>query len=288
MSQDLFEINRSNLKQIFETHQIRGTILFTDILKICTATRIFPNLLTSKDLRKLIIQVTSVASGDELSAKLTYEEMEEFLRGVAQHAYPARRGVHDQYRMLFLHMRNPCYLRYNIILEAEEKSSNKKTKPETSKISVKTTHGVYFRPSSEKNLLSVSPYRSRAVHSKLGTFNAMVSPKINNSMGFSLRLQEESSRDSSAQPSPKILYTDRPPENYDLLRSTLNRSKENITVVPQITEAFANFKERTQEIFKRDKRVSGKGINILIGLRQRETDKQIKIRICFNLWRNLS
>ena len=285
MSQDLFEINRTSLKKIFETHQIRGTILFTDILKICTATRIFPNLLTSKDLRKLIIQVTHVASGDELSARLSFEEMEEFLRGVALHSYPARRGAHDQYRMLFLHMRNPCYLRYNLILDSEEKSA-KRSKPENSKVSVKTTHGVYFRPSSEKSLLSVSPYRSRAANTKLASFNSIVSPKNYNSLGFSLRLQEESSRDSSAQPSPRVLYTDRPQENYDLLRNTLNRSKENITVVPQITETFNNFKERTLGIFKREKKISGKDVMIVIGLRQRETDKQVKMRVFFNLWRN--
>ena len=284
MSQDLFEINRSNLKKIFESHQIRGTILFTDILKICTATRIFPNLLTSKDLRKLIIQVTAVASGDELSAKLTFEEMEEFLKEVAQHSYPARRGIFDQYRMLFLHMRNPCYLRYNIILDTEEKA---KKKPEISKVSVKTTHGVYFRPSSEKSLLSVSPYHSRIIERKMNAFNALVSPKANNTLGFSLRLQEDSSRDSSAQPSPKIIYSDRAQENYDLLRSTLNRSKENISIIPQIADTFNSFKERTQEIFKRDKkRIGIKDLKILISTRQNEVEKQIKQRLCFNLWKN--
>lgn len=283
MSQDLFEINRNSLKKIFETHQIRGTILFTDILKICTATRIFPNLLTSKDLRKLIIQVTNVTSGDELSAKLSFEEMEEFLRGVAEHSYPARRGAYEQYRMLFLHMRNPCYLRYNIILDTEERL---KKKQDSEKVTVKTSHGVFFRPSSEKSLLSVSPYRTRMVHSKIGNLNTMISPKVNNSLGFSLRLQEESSRDSSAQPSPKVLYTDRPHENYDLLRSTLNRSKESIAVLPQVTEAFVKFKERSQNLFIKDKRIGEKEIKIMLGVRNSQTDKQVKLLISFNLWKS--
>ena len=50
-------------------------------------------------------------------------------------------------------MRNPCYLRYNLILETEEKP--KKTL-ESSNLSVKTSHGVYFRPSSEKKIISYS------------------------------------------------------------------------------------------------------------------------------------
>lgn len=284
MSQDLFEINRNNLKKIFEAHQNRGTILFTDILKICTATRIFPNLLTSKDLRKLIIQVTNVASGDELSAKLSYEEMEEFLRGVAKHSYPSRRGMLEQFHMLFLHMRNPCYLRYNIMLEIEDKS---KKQPEAIKPQTKPSLGLFFRPSSEHNLLSCSPYRSRMVQKKTSNLNALISPKINNTFGFSLKLHDESSRDSSAQPSPKARHSERTskgPENTKIIDET--GQKED--VVSQIAEIFNNFKDKTQAVLGGNRGVTKKDLGILMDTRRRQTEKQMKLKLCFSLWKGSS
>ncbi|OMJ93935.1 hypothetical protein SteCoe_2988 [Stentor coeruleus] len=280
MSQDLFEINRSNLKKIFEAHQIRGAILFTDILKISTATRIFPNLLTSKDLRKLIIQVTSISSGDELSARLSYEEMEEFLKGVAQHSYPSRRGVLEQYRMLFLHMRNPCYLRYNIILETEDKQ---KRHPDTTKAQSRSKAGVFFKPSSESNLISSSPYRPRMIQKTISNLNALISPKVNNTFGFSLRLHDDSSRDSSAQPSPKILNTERIPESADNNIGFIGKNKED-NVLSNITDVFNKFKDKTLEILNR-RVVPENYIKILLETRRKQTDKQIKVMIYFNLWK---
>ena len=283
MSQDLFEINRANLKKIFESHQIRGSILFTDVLKICTATRIFPNLLSSRDLRKLIISVTNVISGEELSAKLSYDQMEEFLRGVAEHSYPGRKGTIEQYKMLFLHMRNPCYLRYNLILETEEKP--KKTL-ESSNLSVKTSHGVYFRPSSEKKIISYSPHRSQALMTKMNSVNNFLSPRVYNTFGFSLRLQEDSSRESSAQPSPKILNG----KTYENLQESRKQgpTDDNQNVLLKVFNAFNVFKEKNHEIFRGTRRIAEKDLKIMIGIREKEVSKQVKLRFSFLRWKDLS
>lgn len=281
MSSDLFDQNRNNLKRIFEAHQIRGSILFTDILKICTATRIFPNLLTSKDLRKLIIQVTNITSGDELSAKLSYEEMESFLRGVAEHSYPSRRGANEQYRMLFLHMRNPCYLRYNLILETDESSKAFKKNSENSKVSVKTTHGVLFKPFIDKSYLSTSPNRSKLYSGKSSNLNLLISPKVSN-FGVSLKMPEDSSRDSSAQPSPKVMLTERLLESSEILKASLNKSKDDLA--DRILETLQGFKEKTQEIFKTNKCVPA-AVSRIVKLRQKEVEKQGKIKLAFSLWK---
>jgi hypothetical protein len=272
MSQDLFAVNRPNLTKIFESHQIRGSILFTDVLKICTATRIFPNLLTSKHLRKLIIQVTKVVPGDELSAKLNYFQLEEFLRGVAEYSYPGRRGISEQYKMLFLHMRNPCYLRYNIILDAEDKNKKEQS------FNVKTSHGVYFQPSNDRKVLNSYSYRSPD-HKKPSNLNSLVSPR-NNFSGFHLRVYDESSRDSSAQPSPKVFNTDRPE-----LNRTLSTSKENLNTISNISEVFNNFKEKTQDLFNLNKRIGVKEIKIMAAIRQKEVSKSLKLKLAFNLWK---
>lgn len=281
MSSDLFDQNRSNLKRIFEAHQIRGSILFTDILKICTATRIFPNLLTSKDLRKLIIQVTNITSGDELSAKLSYEEMESFLKGVAEHSYPSRRGTYEQYRMLFLHMRNPCYLRYNLILETDETSKSFKKTPDNSKVSVKTSHGVLFKPFIDKSYLSSSPNRSKLYSGKSSNINALISPKVSN-FGVSLKMPEDSSRDSSAQPSPKVMLTERYLESSEIFKASLSKSKDGL--VDKMLETLQGFKEKTQEIFKGNK-CQPVAVKTIVQLREREIEKQGKIKLAFNLWK---
>ena len=283
MSSDLFDQNRGNLKRIFEAHQLRGCILFTDILKICTATRIFPNLLTSKDLRKLIIQVTNISSGDELSAKLSYEEMELFLKAVAEHSYPSRRGLNEQYRMLFMHMRNPCYLRYNLILETEESSKSSKKSMESSRVSVKTTHGVLFKPFNEKSCLSSSPNRSKVFSAKTSSINALISPKVSNNFGVSLKLPEDSSRDSSAQPSPKLIMTERLMESSDTFKASLNRSKDTLDL-KALSELISGFKEKTQEIFKSNKCLAA-GVRRMDGIRRREVEKRGKVKLAFNLWK---
>lgn len=138
-------------------------------------------MLTSKDLRKIIFQVTNVVSGDELSARLSYKEVEEFLRGVAQYSYPSRQGVNEQYRMLFLQMRNPCYLRYNIILETECKH---KRYPETAKVQSRLMSGVFFKHLSEQNLILSSLYKPRIIKKEISFLNVLISPKINNTYGF--------------------------------------------------------------------------------------------------------
>ncbi|OMJ87736.1 hypothetical protein SteCoe_10479 [Stentor coeruleus] len=210
--------------------------------------------------------------------------MEEFLREVAKHSYPSRRGMFEQFHMLFLHMRNPCYLRYNIMLETEDKS---KKQIEIIKPQIKPISDMFFRPSSEHNLLSCSPYRSRMVQKKTSNLNALISPKINNTFGFSLKLHDESSRDSSAQPSPKARHSESILKGHENTK-TVDEMGQNENPVKQIAEIFNNFKDKTQAVLGGKRAVTKKDLGILINTRRRQTEKQMKLKLCFSLWKENS
>ena len=75
---ELFAENRNQFLKIFETHQFKGLISFTDILKICSSLKIFPDLLDSQGIQKAF---ASVSNGN--FQKISYLEFEKFLQLVA-------------------------------------------------------------------------------------------------------------------------------------------------------------------------------------------------------------
>lgn len=266
---DLFEINRANLKKIFESHQIKGLILFTDVLKICTATRIFPNLLNSKDLRALIIKVCCVASGEELSVKLGYKELEDFLRSVAEMAFP-RKSNKEQHKLLLIHMRNPCYLRYNLLLETDNKNCEER-------INGNLSGGK----TAEKNMLS--PYRKKLIQKKNLNLNEVLSFKAN-SIGLSSRFNHESSQESSPVAPFREVLSARGNSGFPSFRSS-NSTVDDKEIATQIENGLKRFKDKTFAVF--ESRSVIKGVKGIVRFRENIVHKQAKVKLAFNVWRKV-
>jgi hypothetical protein len=134
--------------------------------------------------------------------------------------------------------------------------------------------------------MSSSPNRSKAFSAKVSQISTLVSPKVLNNFGVSLKLPEDSSRDSrdsSAQPSPKMVMTERLYESSETLKASLSRSKENLDL-RVFSEILQTFKEKTQEIFKSNKSLTA-GVKKVVSVRNSQMEKQGKVKLAFNLWK---
>ena len=263
---DLFEINRANLKKIFESHQLKGLILFTDVLKICTATRIFPNLLNSKDLRALIIKVSCVASGEELNVKLGYKELEDFLRLAAETAFP-RKSNKEQYKLLLIHMRNPCYLRYNLLLETDSTNCEERINGNLSGSKI-----------AEKHMLS--PYRKKLIEKKNFNLNEVLSFKAN-SIGLTWKYNHQSSQESSPVAPFREVLSARGNSGFPSFRSS-NSTIDDKEIANQIENGLKKFHHKTYAVF--ENRSVIKGVKGIFKFRENIVQKQAKVKLAFNVW----
>lgn len=260
---DLFELNRVNLLKIFESHQIRGLILFTDILKICTALRIFPNLLSSKDLRKLIVQVCNMPMGEELSAKLSYKDLEDFLRCVSEKSFPRRRGLKEQYKMFFVHIRNPCFLRYALPIEIGEERSPSKG-----------NLGSLFE-SSEKSLLSSSPYRKKLMEKKILSVNEALCGMKNN-LALTNATSESSLSFSPASRLQPCLTSKSKSSFWQSSLLSLN------SVLSQFDQQLVEFASKNSGIFQKNSYL--RPMKSIQSAREKNITRQTKLNLAFKIW----
>ena len=98
---ELFEINRSHFLKIFETHQFKGLVSFTDILKICSSLKIFPDLIDSQDIQKTFATVSSGSFH-----KITYLEFEDFLKLIAKKLFASSDDKSDCIEIFLAHIKN--------------------------------------------------------------------------------------------------------------------------------------------------------------------------------------
>jgi hypothetical protein len=105
----LFEANRGQFLKIFETHQFKGLISFTDILKICSSLKIFPDLVDSQEVQKIF---SSVSSGNFY--KITYLEFEDFLKTLTVKVFGHGGDFADSFEIFLSHIRIYALKAYGI------------------------------------------------------------------------------------------------------------------------------------------------------------------------------
>lgn len=159
----LFETNRNSLKRLFSFHEKDGALKFTDLLKLCSSTRIFPDLLSSPDLHKILVEVVKDPETSSISQNLTFPQFEHFLKSVAFKSFP-NKSESEQETLLFMHLKSACNLRYS--LEFETIQQEKKATRKVPKLNIdsaklqrgtpKSTRRVSLKPSTTKNVKSSS------------------------------------------------------------------------------------------------------------------------------------
>ena len=188
----LFEINKTPLKRIFSFHEKDGNLKFTDLLKLCSLMRVFPDLLSAPDLHKILAEVAKDPEACSVSQNLNFAMFENFLRSVAMKSFPNKTNS-EQETLLFTHLKIACGLRYSVDFEtvlAKKKSSRKVPRlnidsAKQQRNTPKSTRRASMKPSSTKNLKSssflfkTSPHKQSAdLKHKIYAYS-IISPRIN-------------------------------------------------------------------------------------------------------------
>lgn len=122
---ELINTNRSSLLKIFETHQSRGLISFTDVLKICSSLKVFPDLLDSQGIQKMF---SGISNGN--IQQISYLEFENFLQVVAFKIF----GDSSDFIGIFLaHIKNFAAKAYGVEIKTILRSQRCLTKSVKSK-----------------------------------------------------------------------------------------------------------------------------------------------------------
>lgn len=71
-----------HIQKIFEVYQFKDFLSFTDSLRICASLKVFPDLLTSQDIRKIFVSLVNAGS-----EKMSYSQFEVFLKVISKQAF---------------------------------------------------------------------------------------------------------------------------------------------------------------------------------------------------------
>ncbi|CAG9310307.1 unnamed protein product [Blepharisma stoltei] len=304
---DLFELNRPQLQKIFDAHQNEGTLSFTDILKLCSSARIFPDLLTSQNLRKLAAHA-SKTPGSEPSSKLTFPQFEKLLKIIAQQCFHTCKGTSDQYRQILNHMKNSCFIRYKVELDVnspEKKTSKSVNERKTPQLNidafskeggVRTNHGILFKPSSTRSstaasfIFGESPSSKKLISKKIEKLYSIVSPRMKDIP--QLKLSENYSFTSTMpKPSSRPPLTDRMKTNVQSNSSSINTSIcPSPSYIKQIKVTLEKFKSDSKNVFNsiRPRKPTRKNIQELMNVCEKRREKWIKLKLSFQIWRNFA
>ena len=204
-----------------------------------------------------------MASGEELSAKLAYGELEDFLRSAAEMAYP-RRTNREQCKLLLIHIRNPCYLRYNLLLETDDRNHD-----------MRNNGKLIGRENDEENCLA--RYKNKLALRK--NANQVQMLKGSSSSRFHL----ESSQESSPANFKEVLSA-RGNSGFPSFRSS-NSNAEDKDIARQVESGLRRFNGKISAVFERRSVVSG--VKRICRFREDFVHKQAKVKLAFNVWRKL-
>lgn len=136
MADDLFALNHPQMQKVFESHSENDSVVYTDFLKICTGLRVFPDLISSRDLRSI---TSSMVEGSE---KVSVSDSEKIFAWVAETFFASAGDSQEKQRLFFIHVKSPCYLRYGIEFILSENSENRNTDSLKSIIPKKVLSGL--------------------------------------------------------------------------------------------------------------------------------------------------
>lgn len=255
----LFEINKISLKRIFSFHEKEGNLKFTDLLKLCSSTRIFPDLLSSPDLHKILVEVAKDPETASVSQSLTFAQFENFLRSVALKSFPNKTEP-EQETLLFMHLKSTCSLRYSVDFETilvEKKTTRKVPRlnidsAKQQRNTPKSTRRASVKPNSTKNVKSSSflfrnsPHKQSIDLKSKNHAYSIISPRVH---------LDKAVRKNLIKP----LLTERQQKRTLKSVSSLLNTQANppaLNKIQKLAQIIQNFKERNLEKDSRTVKVS--------------------------------
>ncbi|OMJ90234.1 hypothetical protein SteCoe_7435 [Stentor coeruleus] len=271
---DLVDINRLQFQKIFDVHQQKGSIAYTDSLKICSSLKIFPDLLTSQEIRKTFLTLSTNESSVE---KLNFLQFESFIKILAKLAFKQCKQTSNDYGLLITHIKEYSQKRYGAVLEIQmpkgrsiSKSNLNRSKNtlSTPKNKVKTS---FFKPPSEKTL-------NRTLTSKKSPTKPVV-PKIFNTL--SLISPALTSLKSQIKTIKTSALTERREGHVSTCSTSPSPNKANL--LTRINKAFSDFQISYNKIDTSKIQVKKILQKILIKNQQFNNNSLLK-RMAFRIW----
>jgi hypothetical protein len=152
---NLVDINRSQFQKIFDAHQQKDYLSYTDCLKICSSVKIFPDLLTSQEIRKIFLSLSHNENGVE---RMNFFQFESFVKIIAKQAFGHCKNTTNYYGLLITHIKDNSEKRYGTVFEVQipKNQSSCKLSYIRSNITKSTTpknkvQSSFFKPPSEKS-----------------------------------------------------------------------------------------------------------------------------------------
>lgn len=119
----LIDKNRPALRKIFQQHTSSSSshlLPFTELIKFASSVRIFPDLLSSFELKRIIARLTGKHAGQDADLAVTYLQFERLIKHIAAHCFHQADGL----QLLISHIRNPSSLHYKVALTTDAKETS--------------------------------------------------------------------------------------------------------------------------------------------------------------------
>jgi hypothetical protein len=262
---NLVDLNRFEFKKIFDAHQHKNILSYTDSLKICTSLKIFPDLLTSQEIRKIFVTLAG-----ESGERMTYLQFESFLKIIAKQVFTqAGKKRSDDCSKLITHIKEPSFNRYGTNLELSKKTSSSKPikRQKSTKISISTPKNA------QKNSFFTSKPLDQTF--KYKSPNKLAVPKINGIANLlSPSIKSLKSRIDSLKPA----LTERKDGHTSACSTSPSPNKPSL--LTKISKIFSNFQVSMTSMPKKNYKAQEKLKNLM-----KSTQSSLILRLSFNLWR---
>ncbi|CAG9314265.1 unnamed protein product [Blepharisma stoltei] len=193
----LIDTNRGSLRSIFSKHSTshdNPVITYNELFKFCTAVRIFPDLLSSFEIKRLVMKSSNSHGNSDKRIELSYLQFEKLLKSIANHCFTSGSDG-EKLKLLFAHIKNSCKLNYHVDLNIavdsscliEENSlsnSNLNSSNERSQKQRETLRKSSSGPKMKKNVIKKSLTKCASLKlpsaDQPGNRTRIVSPRIMN------------------------------------------------------------------------------------------------------------
>ncbi|CAG9315818.1 unnamed protein product [Blepharisma stoltei] len=129
----LVDNNRSALRSLFSHYTsppAAQSLSYNDLVNLCTAIKIIPDLMSSYDLKRVVMKTMSANLNPDIKLQISYLNFEKILKGIALAAFKCN-SEDESFYLLINHIEKPCKILYNI--EFSYTSSNIARNHENSK-----------------------------------------------------------------------------------------------------------------------------------------------------------
>ncbi|CAG9315119.1 unnamed protein product [Blepharisma stoltei] len=110
----LIDLNRGSLRTIFQIHSSeKQTISYNEFIKFCTIVRIYPDMLSSFELKRLVMKTANSHTYIDRKVELGYLQFEKLLVLIAEHCFDGIQ-TNEKLGLMFMHIKNPCKQNYQV------------------------------------------------------------------------------------------------------------------------------------------------------------------------------